>query len=75
MRHYSLVLAPILDKDIISYEVVEYDGRFIEENVFRQAAGPEVDAAWDSLGGGCKLIFRVRCLLANADLYGAQTGQ
>jgi Mycotoxin biosynthesis protein UstYa len=51
----SLLLAPILDENIISYDVVEFDGRFTRENAFRQDAGPEVDAAWEGLGVHCKL--------------------
>jgi hypothetical protein len=39
---------------MIKYEVVQYDGRFTEENEFRKEASPEVDAAWESLGVGCE---------------------
>ncbi|TKA80296.1 hypothetical protein B0A49_01587 [Cryomyces minteri] len=38
-------------KDVnISYETVTFNGSLLKENVFRQDAGPEVDAAWTSLG-------------------------
>ena len=30
-----------------------FNGSLLKENVFRQEAGPEVDAAWESLGVGC----------------------
>ncbi|KIW03546.1 uncharacterized protein PV09_05307 [Verruconis gallopava] len=34
----------------LKFEVVEFNGSFFHETVFRQDAGPEVDAAWRSLG-------------------------
>jgi hypothetical protein len=40
----------------ISYSVVQYDGSFFKENIYRQDAGPEVDAAWDALGINCRLF-------------------
>lgn len=39
----------------ISYDVVQFNGTFIHENIYRQGAGPEVDAAWEALGVGCEL--------------------
>ncbi|MCJ1355541.1 MAG: hypothetical protein MMC33_005533 [Icmadophila ericetorum] len=54
-RHTSKY-SPILDENIISYDVVQFDGRFIDENVYRQAGGLEVDAAWEALGVGCKML-------------------
>jgi len=29
---------------------VHFNGSLLKENVFRQSAGPDVDAAWESLG-------------------------
>jgi hypothetical protein len=43
-----------MDEDMIEYDVVQFDGRFINENSFRKEASPEVDAAWESLGVSCK---------------------
>jgi hypothetical protein len=54
LNQYAL-LAPILEDIKISYDLVEFDGRFMKENVFRQGAGPEVDEAWKSLGVECEL--------------------
>lgn len=42
--------APLLDDVAITYKTVEFDGKFMNENVFRRNASPEVDAAWESLG-------------------------
>lgn len=33
-----------------SFHLVHFNGSLLKENVFRLPAGPEVDAAWDSLG-------------------------
>jgi hypothetical protein len=38
----------------ISYDVVQFNGTFVRENIYRQGAGPEVDAAWEALGVGCE---------------------
>lgn len=40
-----------------SLHTVVFNGSLLKENVFRQDAGPEVDAAWASLGVGCKFIL------------------
>lgn len=37
----------------IRYSLQEFNGSLLKENVFRQDAGPDVDAAWDSLGVNC----------------------
>ncbi|KAI6712442.1 hypothetical protein JHW43_005069 [Diplocarpon mali] len=42
--------SPILSEVDRSYHTVRFNGSFMKENVFRQGAGPEVDAAWESLG-------------------------
>ncbi|TKA50314.1 hypothetical protein B0A49_11075 [Cryomyces minteri] len=42
--------SPVLKDVDISYETVTFNGSLLKENVFRQDAGPEVDAAWTSLG-------------------------
>ena len=49
-----LLLAPILDENLISYNTVAFDGRFENENVFRKSGGSEVDAEWKSLGVECE---------------------
>ena len=45
-----LSLAPILKEVDTSYHDVSFIGSFMHLNAFRQDAGPEVDAAWESLG-------------------------
>lgn len=37
----------------IQYSIQEFNGSLLKENVFRQDAGPNVDAAWESLGVNC----------------------
>ncbi|KAL3466918.1 hypothetical protein BJX64DRAFT_284070 [Aspergillus heterothallicus] len=48
-RHVSNY-SPVLDHIPITYHTQRFNGSLLKENVFRQAAGPEVDAAWESLG-------------------------
>jgi hypothetical protein len=57
---YSLFLAdhpdrtaPVLTEVGIKYAWHEFNGSFMQENVFRGHASPEVDAAWEGLGVGC----------------------
>lgn len=35
---------------------MQYNGSFYKENIYRQDAGPKVDAAWDTLGVACELF-------------------
>ena len=56
----DLFLAPILKDVDISYTVIRFNGSLLKENVFRQGAGPEVDAAWASLGVDCKIVVGCR---------------
>ncbi|RDL32125.1 Uncharacterized protein BP5553_09527 [Venustampulla echinocandica] len=42
--------SPILKKVDTSLHTVRFNGSLLKENVFRQSAGPEVDAAWGSIG-------------------------
>lgn len=37
----------------IQYIQQEFNGSLLKENVFRQDASPDVDAAWESLGVNC----------------------
>ncbi|KAH8775126.1 hypothetical protein BGZ57DRAFT_371344 [Hyaloscypha finlandica] len=46
VQNYS----PIQKEVDNSYHIVKYNGSFLHENLFRKPAGPEVDAAWGSLG-------------------------
>lgn len=40
----------------VGYHVEQFDGAFIKENIYRQDASPEVDAAWEALGTDCEFI-------------------
>ncbi|OCL09382.1 hypothetical protein AOQ84DRAFT_291351 [Glonium stellatum] len=42
--------SPLLKELNLDYEVIRFNGSLLKANVFRQPAGPEVDAAWGSLG-------------------------
>jgi len=42
--------SPVVKEVGLSYHTVQYNGSFFNLNAFRQDAGPEVDAAWESLG-------------------------
>lgn len=48
-------IAPILKEVDTSLHPVLFNGSFMKENEFRKDAGPEVDAAWESIGVNCKL--------------------
>ena len=48
------IQAPILHDINLEYLTVQFDGSFLRENAFRQAAGPEVDHVWQSLGFDCE---------------------
>lgn len=48
--------APILKEVDTSLHTVRFNGSFMKENEFRQGAGPEVDAAWNSLGVNYRAI-------------------
>ncbi len=46
--------APVLDDITIGFTIKRFNGSLFHDNEFRQSAGPEVDAAWASLGVNCK---------------------
>lgn len=37
-----------------NWHTVRFNGSFLHENIYRQSAGPEVDAAWEALGVDCE---------------------
>ena len=50
IQHWSSV-----NKDVdIRYTPQRFNGSFMHANVYRQDAGPEVDAAWEALGVNCE---------------------
>ncbi|KAL3472263.1 hypothetical protein BJX99DRAFT_9003 [Aspergillus californicus] len=49
-RHVSHFSSPVFSNVPIKYHRQRFNGSFLNENIFRQGASPEVDAAWESLG-------------------------
>jgi hypothetical protein len=43
-----------MDDVDINFHTIRFNGSFTHENIYRQGPGPDVDAAWESLGVGCK---------------------
>jgi hypothetical protein len=48
--HTNTCPAPIIKDADMTFSQVRFNGSFLKLNAFRQDAGPEVDAAWKSLG-------------------------
>ncbi|KAF2878243.1 hypothetical protein BDV95DRAFT_478877 [Massariosphaeria phaeospora] len=42
--------SPLVGEVKPSWKIVQFNGSFLHENIYRQTAGPEVDAAWEALG-------------------------
>ena len=42
--------SPVIEDVDITYDTVKFNGSFFSEDIFRQPASPEVDAAWEALG-------------------------
>jgi hypothetical protein len=38
----------------VTYDTREFNGSLLKENIFRQDASPDVDAAWEALGANCQ---------------------
>ena len=49
--------APVVKDVDIEYNVITFNGSLMNENIFRQDAAPEVDAAWQSLGVDCEHLW------------------
>ncbi|KAJ5098958.1 hypothetical protein N7532_005959 [Penicillium argentinense] len=60
--------SPLLNEVGITYTLEEFDGSLLKENVFRQNASPEVDAAWHSLGVNYRGIRILADDAAEADI-------
>lgn len=52
-QHYS----PILAEVDTSIHMVRFNGSLMKANAFRGPAGPETDAAWESIGVNCTISF------------------
>ncbi|KAH8432921.1 oxidase ustYa family protein [Aspergillus melleus] len=48
--HHVSQYSPLFNDVDIKYHVEEFNGEFINQNIYRQDASPEVDAAWEALG-------------------------
>lgn len=46
--------APLLKDVSVQYKYREFNGSFMNEDVYRQEGSPEVDEAWEALGVDCK---------------------
>lgn len=51
------ISAPVVNEVRPNWHTIRYNGTFFHENIYRQAASPEVDAAWEALGIECKIIL------------------
>jgi hypothetical protein len=60
--------APIVKDVGVKYSMVRFEGSLLKPNNFKLDAGPEVDAAWRSLGADCKLLS-VCMYSSNADSF------
>ncbi|KAJ0348167.1 hypothetical protein KNSL1_005750 [Colletotrichum chrysophilum] len=49
--------SPLLKDVDVKYEWKEFNGSFLQEDVYRKEGSPEVDAAWEALGVDCKSLF------------------
>ncbi|KAL4734936.1 hypothetical protein BDV11DRAFT_212378 [Aspergillus similis] len=52
----SCMIAPVIANVPIKYHRQRFNGSFLKENVYRQDAGPDVDAAWEALGANYRPI-------------------
>jgi hypothetical protein len=53
--------APLVRHVRPAWHSTRFNGSFLHENVYRQAAGDEVDAAWAALGVDCELAVPREC--------------
>ncbi len=52
--------APVVKEVPISYHLTQFNGSFMQENIFRKVASPEVDEAWQGLGVDCTYQCNLR---------------
>jgi hypothetical protein len=50
----DIIPAPVVNEVKPNWHTIRYNGTFFHENIYRQAASPEVDAAWEALGVDCE---------------------
>lgn len=49
--------APVTSDVDITFQPQRFNGSLLKENIYRQDASPEVDAAWEALGVNCKMDY------------------
>ncbi|KAL8376467.1 hypothetical protein RB595_007522 [Gaeumannomyces hyphopodioides] len=47
---YTSKYSPILDEVGVKYTDTSFNGSFMQQNIYRRPASPEVDVAWEALG-------------------------
>ncbi|KAL4995343.1 hypothetical protein BDV10DRAFT_203131 [Aspergillus recurvatus] len=52
----SFMIAPVIANVDIKYHRQRFNGSLLKENIYRQDAGPEVDAAWEALGANYRPV-------------------
>ncbi|CAK4034792.1 tat pathway signal sequence [Lecanosticta acicola] len=50
IRQTTMMPSPLTRDFDMTYHTQQFNGSFMEETVYRRAASPEVDAAWEALG-------------------------
>lgn len=50
----TIFVAPLVRDVAIQYKPKEFNGSFMNENIYRQVGSPEVDKAWEDLGVNCE---------------------
>jgi hypothetical protein len=67
----------------IKYEFRSFNGSFMQEEIYRRPAAPEVDAAWEALGVDCQFVFddagmasilELTCMADSAGVISADQG-
>uniref|UniRef100_A0A0B7JPQ2 Tat pathway signal sequence n=1 Tax=Bionectria ochroleuca TaxID=29856 RepID=A0A0B7JPQ2_BIOOC len=55
--HLQQAQTPVLRDIQMRYAPVDFNGSFMNENIYRQVGSPEVDAAWEALGVDCAISY------------------
>ncbi|KAK7545233.1 tat pathway signal sequence [Phyllosticta citricarpa] len=65
---YISQYSPIVDDVGVYFSNIRFNGSLMKENIFRQDASPEVDAAWESLGINYRALVVPRGKAAKSNL-------
>ncbi|KAH6642668.1 hypothetical protein C7974DRAFT_301550 [Boeremia exigua] len=55
--HHISQHSPVVEEVDPGWHTKQFNGSFLHENIYRQSAGPEVDAAWQALGVGLRSVI------------------